>query len=200
MENKQQILCEAYFYNSKYSKQTSRKVLYLKKKGCKSKKPDLTFIMLNPGSADNEIKKLNTLDTTSPDSTLNKIIKVMNASVNLNWVQVLNLFDVRNPKSDHFFKFLKDAKKTNDKYLQEYSIFSDERKAELKEYFQEGDKVYLAWGTNKEKEKHLSLENVLHILTKELKAIIINEDLNKSYHPLRRNSQWFFFNKELFTL
>ena len=56
----------------------------------------------------NEIKKLNTLDTTSPDSTLHKIIKVMNASVNLNWVQVLNLFDVRNPKSDHFFKFLKD--------------------------------------------------------------------------------------------
>lgn len=200
MEEKQQILCKAYFYKSKYSKQTSRKVLHLKKKGCKSKKPDLTIIMLNPGSADNEIKKLNRLDKTNPDSTLHKIMREMQKSENLNWIRVLNLFDVRNPKSIHFFKFLNEEKKTNDKYLQEYSIFSNERKAELKEYFQEGDKVYLAWGTNKEKEKHLNLENILNILTKELKVIIINEELNKSYHPLRRSSQWFFFNKELFTL
>jgi hypothetical protein len=200
MEDKQQILCEAYFYNSKYSKQTSRKVLHLKKKGCKSKKPNLTFIMLNPGSADNEIKKLNEFDKTNPDSTLHKIIREMRKSENLNWIRVLNLFDVRNPKSSHFFKFLNEASKTNEKYLQEYSIFSDERKGELKEYIQEGDKVYLAWGTNKEKEKHLNLENVMHILTIELKATIINSKSIKFYHPLRRNSEWFFINKELFTL
>lgn len=200
MNDKKQMSCEAYFYKSKFSKQVCRKVLYLKKGDCNSEKPDLTIIMLNPGSADTEIHKYDQFEETKPDSTLRKIQDQMLKSNNLNWIRVLNLFDVRNPKSIHFFKFLNEAKKTNEKYLQEYSIFSDERKGELKEYFQEGDKVYLAWGTNKEKEKHLSLENVLHILTKELKAIIINEDLNKSYHPLRRNSQWFFFNKELFTL
>jgi hypothetical protein len=200
MSDKQQRICEAYFYKSKYSKQICRKVLNLKKPDCDSKKPDLTIIMLNPGSAENEIKELNKLVETSLDSTLHKIYKQMEGYENLNWVRVLNLFDVRNPKSIHFFKFLNEAKKANHNYLKEYSLFSNERKSELKEFIQEGDKIYLAWGTNKEKEKHLSLENVLHILTKEIKAIIINEDLNKSYHPLRRNSQWFFINKELFTL
>lgn len=115
----------------------------------------LLVVMLNPGSsrplADNyneptiPIKQIDKLKQVplvpaKPDTTQYQIMIVMNV-LNFSDAQIINLLDIREPKSGILFD---NAKIRN--IESEASIFSDSRQAELKTYFTTDTTVILAWG------------------------------------------------------
>ena len=114
--------------------------------------------MLNPGSSrplDNEyleteilttkIDQLNnvSLINAKPDTTQYQIMRVMN-ELQFSYADIINLYDIREPKSGLLFD---NAKKG--KLQTEASIFSDTRQSELSNYFKADTTVILAWGNAK---------------------------------------------------
>ena len=71
-------------------------------------------------------------------------MRVMNDS-NFNYARVLNLSDLRTPKSPVLYKFLKSEKSS----LVAHSIFDAKRKADLDELFVHNVPVIFGWGVNK---------------------------------------------------
>lgn len=155
----------------------------------------LLVIMLNPGSSrpleseyleteilPTEINKLNRIQLVDakPDATQYQIMRVMN-EFQFSYVDIINLYDIREPKSNVFFE---NAKKG--KFQIEASIFSDKRKSELINYFTENTTVILAWGNTKsisETEK-IAIDKVFK-LTK--KVITVRGNGNKICHPSPQN-------------
>ena len=104
------------------------------------RKPDAVFIMMNPGSSrpltevDNRIhaKAIHELPIslvpTKPDTTQYQVMRVMHYC---EWrhVRVLNLSDLRCPKSGVFFKQFKGLEE--ELSFDAHSVFSDRRKDEL---------------------------------------------------------------------
>jgi hypothetical protein len=126
-----------------------------------SYRPDAIFIMMNPGSSSPKDKNWEPLDydidqmgemalsnclvKAKPDVTQYQVMRVMNYK---NWghVRVLNLSDIREPKSKVFFK------KCADYGTEEniHSIFSDKRINELKAAINVdiAAPIILAWGND----------------------------------------------------
>jgi hypothetical protein len=125
-----------------------------------SEKPDALFIMMNPGSSTPARKNsgIPTLDhndlsrqilnqwlvPAKPDTTQYQVMRVM---LFKKWrhVRVINLSDIREPKSS---AFVKQVKLINDPI---HSIFSPERSSELFQALPLSEKtpIICAWGTNK---------------------------------------------------
>lgn len=108
--------------------------------------PDLMIVMMNPGSSyPIDGIENNTIESEAiPDRTQDQIMRVMNDS-NFNYARVLNLSDLRTPKSPVLYKFLKSEKSS----LVAHSIFDAKRKADLDELFVHNVPVIFGWGVNK---------------------------------------------------
>lgn len=123
------------------------------------RQPDAVVIMMNPGSAKplavvrdrlraesiDELKV--SLVPTRPGTTQYQIMRLMHFR---NWshVRVLNLSDLRRPKSSEFFKLFQDLESNSG--FDGHSIFSDARSVELSQKIPtDGNTpLVLAWGTS----------------------------------------------------
>lgn len=158
-----------------------------------NQKPDAVFIMMHPGSSrpltdvNNSIhsKAIHELPIslvpTKPDTTQYQVMRLMHYC---EWqhVRVLNLSDLRCPKSGVFFKQFKalEAELSYDAH----SVFSDRRKDELALKLIDAVPVIRAWGVS----PHLDLliERCLSRLTntKAIKGLMKEGSPNKFLHPL----------------
>jgi len=155
----------------------------------------LLVIMLNPGSSrpldkkysEPEIltTKIADLETippidAKPDTTQYQVMRVMK-EINYSHADIINLYDIREPKSDVLFE---NAKKGI--LEKEASIFSDTRQAELNSYFTPNKTVILAWGnakTIKKTEKN-AIDKVFK-LSKKIFCVHGNDNIIN--HPSPRN-------------
>lgn len=99
-------------------------------------------IMMNPGKSWPKDDLEDGYCETEPDKTQYQLMKLM-LSTNIKRLHVINLSDIREPSSKEFYKKIK--------HLEEalkYSIFSNNRKNELKRVFLDVDGVICAWGVN----------------------------------------------------
>ncbi len=157
------------------------------------RKPDAVFIMMNPGSSrpltevDNRIhaKAIHDLSIslvpTKPDTTQYQVMRVMHYC---EWrhVRVLNLSDLRCPKSGVFFKQFKGLEEEH--LFNAHSVFSDRRTDELSLKLISGIPVIRAWGVS----PHLDplIERCLSKLAKVklVRGLLKEGTTNKFLHPL----------------
>ena len=174
------IQFKAYFYELKNAQESNcRLYLEIRQDNLVQTGPDLILVMLNPGSCKSEQMKYNEEIEVTPDQTLHRVKSLIKTIPGLNWIRVLNLSDLINPKNNDFFKNLKEIEKTAD---QHHSIFDDSRFEVLKQYIRARDKVYLACGIHPD-----SSELVAKAKSKirSIGASILNKS-DKYYHPLVR--------------
>ncbi len=123
-----------------------RKYLNIKKHNSKREIPDLMVIMMNPGSS----RPLHGSDKycveieAVPDNTQNQIMRVM-SNCNFEYARILNLSDLREPKSSVFYKKIDEI----EKYKIAHSIFDDKRNSDFENLFVKNIPVIFAWGVNK---------------------------------------------------
>ena len=159
------------------------------------RKPDAVFIMMNPGSSrpltgvDNRIHSMAihelpvSLVPTKPDTTQYQVMRVMHYC---EWrhVRVLNLSDLRCPKSGVFFKQFKELEARLS--FEAHSVFSDRRKDELALKLTNDNAVPVirAWGVS----PHLDplIDRCISKLTraKAVKGLMKEGATNKFLHPL----------------
>ncbi len=120
-------------------------------------RPDAVFIMMNPGSSRPLVEVNNhirvetihelpvSLVPTKPDTTQYQVMRLMHFQ---QWrhVRVLNLSDLRCPKSTEFIKLYQRLE--NDSNFDSHSIFSEVRKQELAGKLRKSQRIplVLAWG------------------------------------------------------
>ena len=122
-----------------------RKYLNIKRKGTDVKIPDLMVVMMNPGSSQPLNKQDNQRKETpaKPDNTQTQIMKIMQVG-NFNYARVLNLSDVREPKSELLYPMLKKMEAQNINH----SIFAEERKDDFNKLWIKNTSVIFGWGVN----------------------------------------------------
>lgn len=158
-------------------------------------RPDAVFIMMNPGSSRplvevnnriraRAIRKLRvSLVPTKPDTTQYQVMRLMHF---LEWqhVRVLNLSDLRSPKSAEFIKSFQRLE--DEENFNSHSVFSDTRKDELSLKLSMGKKtrLVLAWGIS-DKLSPL-IERCVSKLPKKITVFGLLEpgSANKYRHPL----------------
>jgi hypothetical protein len=157
------------------------------------RRPDAVFIMMNPGSSrplskvDNRIhaKAIHELSIslapTKPDTTQYQVMRVMH---HCEWrhVRVLNLSDLRCPKSSLFLNQFKSLEEEH--AFVAHSVFSDLRKDELASKLIDGIPVIRAWGVS----PHLDplIDRCISKLTriKAVRGLMKAGTTNKFLHPL----------------
>jgi len=158
-------------------------------------KPDCIFIMMNPGSsspkvdvdnyiASSKIKNLKvSYVPTKPDTTQYQVMRIMEIK---KWdhIRVLNLSDLRNPKSGEFYSKFTEVESYSDGHI--HSLFSNLRTNELeaKMNMKKGASVVCAWGVS---------DDLNPLISRCLAQIEYNCNIvglkkkgteNKYYHPL----------------
>lgn len=102
-------------------------------------------VMMNPGSS----YPLDGVDNNCvaskavPDRTQEQIMKVMN-NCNYEYARILNLSDLRTPKSKYLYEFIK----TGESNGLHHSIFCDERKTDLNSLLINNVPIIYGWGVN----------------------------------------------------
>lgn len=149
-----------------------RKHLDIKKKGSDIQEPDILVFMMNPGSSKpiDGIEN-NTIESEAiPDRTQDQIMKVMIAC-KLQYARVLNLTDIREPKSNKMFLKLTEM----DQKGISHSIFDPRRRKEFDTLFVENVPIIFAWGVSK---------NLQELAEQAIKTINIDNPigLNKKWH------------------
>ena len=158
-------------------------------------RPDAVFIMMNPGSSKPLVEVNNriraraihklpiSLVPTKPDTTQYQVMRVMHIR---DWqhVRVLNLSDLRSPKSAEFIKTFQRLERDDE--FDGHSIFSDDREEELLLKLPRSRKVplVLAWGVS---DKLTPLvERCMSRLPKKRTVIglLVPGSTNKYRHPL----------------
>ena len=198
---KKKFSCYGHFYKLKLSSSEiidCRSVLEIVNPLNKSIRPDrlykekadAVFVMMNPGSSYpidppiedirfgiHDFLKPKRLVLTRPDNTQYQVMRI---AMEKNWrhVRVLNLSDIRNPKSVDFIKQLNDLSKANT-----HSIFSACRDKECKLALnRKNDPIILGWGQlpelinlSKQCMKRIQKESV----------VMVESDINKflNLHP-----------------
>lgn len=108
-------------------------------------------VMMNPGSSlPSNITEF--IDVETPvvtDRTQLQIIKVM-TNCNLNYARILNLSDVVEAKSSHFYNLIGQLEAKSI----EHSIFSDKNSSVFKSLFVKDIPVIIAWGVNEQLSTH----------------------------------------------
>lgn len=125
----------AFYYNQDNFK--FRRYLEIKRKSIADTEieNDLNVIMMNPGSSrplnntEDESEYLNKFVEAHPDPTQHQIMKVME-NCNLNYARVVNLSDIREPKSSTFYNLLK-----SDLQNEKHSIFQVENEEYIKSQY-----------------------------------------------------------------
>lgn len=158
-------------------------------------RPDAVFIMMNPGSSRPLVEVNNhvrgraihrlqiSLVPTKPDTTQYQVMRLMHFQ---DWrhVRVLNLSDLRSPKSAEFIKMFQRLERDDE--FDGHSIFSDHRQEELSLKLPRSKKVQLvlAWGIS-DKLTPLA-DRCMSKLPKKRKLIGLLEpgSTNKYRHPL----------------
>lgn len=180
-----------------------RSVLELADKSCTPKNhselsqrnPDAVFIMMNPGSSKplvevsnhirvEDIHKLAiSLVPTKPDTTQYQVMRLMHFR---QWrhVRVLNLSDLRSPKSAEFIKLYKRLEADSD--FDTHSIFSEVRKLELAAKLPKSRSIplVLAWGLSEKLDP--LIERCLSRIpsNRTTKGLLEKGTANKYRHPL----------------
>lgn len=123
-----------------------RKYLNIKNKSSEADLPDLMVIMMNPGSSEpldnNDNGRVET--NAKPDPTQTQIIRIMESS-NFQYARILNLSDLREPKSAVFYKKINSMNESGINH----SIFYENRLNDFNELYIKGIPVIYAWGINK---------------------------------------------------
>lgn len=159
------------------------------------RKPDAVFIMMNPGSSRPLVKVDNrihadaihdlpiSLVPTKPDTTQYQVMRLMH---HCEWrhVRVLNLSDLRCPKSGEFFKQFKGLE--DDLSFDAHSIFSDRRRDELvlKLTKHNAIPVIRAWGVSAELEPLIDRCTSKLTKAKTVRGLMKEGTANKFLHPL----------------
>ena len=131
-----------------------RKYLNIKLKNSIKQRPDLMIIMMNPGAS----RPLDAIDNNNleseaiPDRTQDQIMKVMTAC-KLEYARVLNLTDIRDPKSNQMLLKLTEL----DQQGIPHSLFDSRRRNEFDALFIKNVPVILAWGVNKKLQKLMDI-------------------------------------------
>jgi len=154
-----------------------RKYLDIKKIKTTRKTPDLMVVMMNPGSSraidgiDN-----NTVESEAvPDNTQSQIMKVM-LKAGLEYARVLNLSDLREPKSNEFYKKMVELESKGIAH----SIFDDSRKEDLNRLWTPNIPVIYGFGVS------------IHLKPLALKAILVCNTSNP-YGILKPNTTWAYY-------
>ena len=167
-----------------------RKYLNIKKLITSKQNPDLMVVMMNPGGS----KPLDGIDNNTveseaiPDRTQDQIMRVMLAC-KLEYARVLNLSDVREPKSNKLFPKLLEM----DSVGISHSIFNASRKEDFDSLFVKDIPVLFAFGVGKEL-KELALK-AIHSIGDNNAVGLKKEGLEWAYyHPLpqvyRKQIEW----------
>ncbi|QOR36884.1 DUF1643 domain-containing protein [Clostridium sp. 'deep sea'] len=153
--------------------------------------PDIIAIMMNPGSSSPKYKSyqessynsnikdigLNDLTETIPDNTQYQIMRFM-SKFNFRHARILNISDVREPKSSVFKKKVSKTKYNN---ILCHSIFSDSRAEELQGLMSDKSLYLLAWGVDS---KLKALANQAYDKVKHMRTFGKLKIDNLYYHPL----------------
>lgn len=157
--------------------------------------PNCIFIMMNPGSSapkvevnniiqSSKIKKLKiSYVPTKPDTTQYQVMRVMKAK-GWNHVRVLNLSDLRNPKSGEFITRFNVVENYKNGHI--HSIFSSLRCEELEQKMnrKKGAPVVCAWGVNDG--LNPLIERCLERIDGKCRRMGVckDDESDKYYHPL----------------
>jgi hypothetical protein len=167
-----------------------RKFLNIRKDNSESKIPDLIVVMMNPGSSRpiNGIEN-DTIETDAiPDNTQKQIMRVME-NCGFHYTRILNLSDLREPKSSVFYTKIDELDQKNIPH----SIFDEKRKNDFETLFVKNVPVIFAWGVNK---------NLKILAQKAIKRITTNNSIGLKkngvdfayYHPLpqiyQKQKEW----------
>jgi hypothetical protein len=160
-----------------------------------NREPDAVFIMMNPGSSKPLVEVNNvirakdihqlqiSLVPTKPDTTQYQVMRVMRAR---NWkhVRVLNLSDLRSPKSVEFCRQYRRLEQEFE--FESHSIFSDARGEELSAKLPRYRRtpVVLGWGLSNKLDP--LVERCLARIPKRqvVRGLLANGATNKYRHPL----------------
>ena len=122
-----------------------RKVLEIKRVNTNATAPDLLAIMMNPGSSAplNDDDSLDQLVLAKPDPTQDQIMRVMD-DAGFDFARVINLSDVRTPKSKELQSFL-----ISDEGKElPHSIFDPSRADELAPLLPHNATYLVGWGVH----------------------------------------------------
>jgi len=157
-----------------------RKHLDIKNVKSSCKTPDLMVIMMNPGGSypldgiDN-----NTIASEAiPDRTQSQVIQVMQ-NAGFNYARVLNLSDIREPKSNLFYDKIAEL----DTKGIAHSIFDDTRKGDLSKLWINTATVIFGWGVSN-KLKPLALKAIAACNASNPYGILKADTNWAYYHPL----------------
>jgi hypothetical protein len=160
--------------------------------------PNAIFIMMNPGSSapieqvnnvisEGQINQLVvSLVPTKPDTTQYQVMRVMHYC-GWNHIRVLNISDMRDPKSGKFIERYRNIEKITG--FQAHSIFSDERTDELQFKLKKKARapIVCAWGVSSDLEPLIQrcLIKISKISDKSYLTGLLKPDTdNKYFHPL----------------
>jgi len=132
-----------YYYENQ--EHTFRQYLNIHKKDSTIKTPDLMVVMMNPGSSKPEDNNQNGCIETpaKPDNTQYRIMEVME-NCGFEYARVLNLSDIREPKSNVFYPKIKEMEALNISH----SIFDNSNKEDLNKLWIKNVPVIFGWGVN----------------------------------------------------
>lgn len=155
--------------------------------------PDALFIMMNPGSSRPLVEVNNQIQARSihdlaislvpakPDTTQYQVMRVMHFC---KWhhVRILNLSDLRSPKSKDFYKQFISLEQDHNFYA--HSIFADQRAAELTLKLPGGIPVIRAWGVSPNLEPLIDRCIARLPRTMTVSGLMKEGTKNKFFHPL----------------
>lgn len=169
------------FYQNKGYK--FRKFLNIVRVNSIQKKPDLMVVMMNPGSSrpldGNDNSKIET--EAVPDNTEDQIMRIMD-NCNFDFARILNLSDIREPKSSIFYEKIEELRE----YNISHSIFDKKRNGDYEKLFVKNIPVIFAWGVN-EKLSELATTAVEQIGETQPIGLKKNRFDYAYYHPLPQN-------------
>ena len=168
--------CYGDFYS--WCTRECRKSLDIILKGTKATEPDFMVLMMNPGGsrpAAGQPKHGCVLAV--PDDTQDQIMKLM-IYAGFEYARILNLSDIREPRSQAFRQILKKAGSD-----QTHSVFDASRAAEFQKLFVTGVPVLLAWGVHK-KLRPLAELALAAVAGEDARGLKKPGDLWSYYHPL----------------
>ncbi|WP_157453688.1 hypothetical protein [Clostridium sartagoforme] len=169
-------------------------------------KPDILFIMMNPGGSEPINKQINSLTKDNlvkwllkdnlvdaiPDETQDQIMRIM-WNTGAQHSRIINISDIREGSSKKFYPLIKGIEDI-------HSIFSNERTNELDNVFGNFDSdtfIFKAWGVNENLSFRSLVGQCLKKLSKEANVIGLekNNDEFLCYHPYSPNPKvlelWF---------
>ena len=162
-----------------------RKYLNIKHKKTKLDNPDLMVVMMNPGSS-KPLEQENCYNKeviAKPDNTQAQIMKLM-CSLNFEYARILNLSDLREPKSQLFYNQID----LMNKLKIPHSIFQEERKSDFEKFFIRNRTTILGWGVNN-KLRFLANDALDSIGNEKIYGLLKPNTKNKYYHPLPPNAR-----------